>query len=327
MQMLQLFVIIFKELRGLIDLFINFIFGLYYGNQKIEKIPKVEKPFLKESSVRIAKYIRHRKLTAEEVVEACIERIRGVNGILNAVTDDRFDQAIEEAREIDRKIQEGSYSEEYFQKKPFLGVPFTTKDSTACEGMLWTFGLTCRKDVRATEDADVVAQMKSAGGILLAKTNIPEFNLWQETRNSLFGQTVNPYNTTRTTGGSSGGEASLIAACGSPMGIGTDIGGSIRMPAFFCGVYGHKPSSYLISTKGLTRRTGTEKHTMVVAGPMTRHAEDLIPMLKVFVGSNINKLKLDIPVDVTKLKYFYCEESRDVRVSPVLSEMKEAMSK
>lgn len=89
--------------------------------------------------------------------------------------------------------------------------------------MLWTFGLKYRKDIRAKEDADVVARMKSAGGILIANTNIPEFNFWQEARNGLFGQTNNPYDTTRTTGGSSGGEAALIASCGSPIGIGKQI--------------------------------------------------------------------------------------------------------
>lgn len=99
-------------------------------------------------------------------------------------------------------------------------MPFTTKDSTACAGMLHTFGLKSRKDKRATEDAEVVKRMKEAGGVLLAVTNIPEFNLWQETRNSVFGQTLNPYNVTRTVGGSSGGEASLLASCGSPIGIG-----------------------------------------------------------------------------------------------------------
>lgn len=129
--------------------------------------------------------------------------------------------------------------------------------------MLYTLGLIVRQKVRAKEDADVVKSFKDAGAILIATTNIPEVNMWQETRNNLFGQTKNPYNTTRTVGGSSGGESSLIASCGTGAGIGTDIGGSLRMPAYFCGIFAHKPTSFLISTKGLSLRTGTEGDTMV----------------------------------------------------------------
>lgn len=97
--------------------------------------------------------------------------------------------------------------------------------------MLWTFGLQCRKNVRADEDADVIARIKAAGGILIAVTNIPEFNLWQETRNCLFGETNNPYDTTRTTGGSSGGEAALLASCGTVLGIGKN---KKNHPTKFC---------------------------------------------------------------------------------------------
>lgn len=103
----------------------------------------------------------------------------------------------------------------------------------------------------------------------------------QETRNLLIGQTNNPYDVRRTVGGSSGGEAALIAACGTAFGLGTDIGGSIRMPAFYCGIFGHKPSVGIINTRGCTFRTGKEQSTMVVAGPMTRKACDLLPLMKV----------------------------------------------
>lgn len=99
------------------------------------------------------------------------------------------------------------------------------------------------------------------------------------------------------------------------------------MPAFFCGIFGHKPTSYLISTRGLTKRTGLETHTMVVAGPMTRHAKDLTPILKILVGSNINKLCLDAPVDVTSLKYFYVDEVKCARFSSICVELKELMKK
>lgn len=103
-------------------------------------------------------------------------------------------------------------------------------------------GMIKRRNHRSKSDATVVANLKKAGGILIAKTNIPELNLWVESRNNLYGQTCNPYNTTRTVGGSSGGEGAIIAACGSALSIGSDIGGSTRIPAFYNGVFGMKPS-------------------------------------------------------------------------------------
>lgn len=103
-------------------------------------------------------------------------------------------------------------------------------------------GMIRRRNHRSTSDATVVSNLKNAGGILIAKTNIPELNLWVESRNKLYGQTCNPYNTTRTVGGSSGGEGAITAACGSALSIGSDIGGSTRMPAFYNGVFGMKPS-------------------------------------------------------------------------------------
>lgn len=143
----------------------------------------------------------------------------------------------------------------------------------------------------------------------------------------LIGQTSNPYDTRRTTGGSSGGEAALIASCASCFGLGTDIGGSTRMPAFYCGIFGHKPSVGAINTRGCTFRTGKET-TMVVAGPMTRYAKDLLPLLRVLIEPNKrNTLKLDESVNVRKLKYYYIRESGNHRCTPVSGELQEAMTK
>lgn len=127
---------------------------------------------------------------------------------------------------------------------------------SSLKGLSFSFGLNSRRGVKATEDADIVAKCKNAGAILLCATNVPELNLWTETRNNIYGMTVNPYNTSRIVGGSSGGEASIVSACGSPIGLGTDIGGSCRMPAFYCGIFSHKPTTGLISTKGMTFRKG-----------------------------------------------------------------------
>lgn len=108
--------------------------------------------------------------------------------------------------------------------------------------MLHTLGILSRRNTCSEKDATVVGYVKAAGGILIAKTNVPELNLWVESRNKIYGQTNNPYNTTRTVGGSSGGEGAIITACGSPISIGSDIGGSTRMPACFNGLFGYKPS-------------------------------------------------------------------------------------
>lgn len=110
--------------------------------------------------------------------------------------------------------------------------------------------------------------------------------------------------------------------------IGTDIGGSIRMPAFYCGIFGHKPTVNLIDTKGCTFRTGKEESTMVVVGPMTRHAIDLLEIFKILVGpKNRIMLKLDEPVNIKKLKYYYIRQNNELRCSPVSREMQTAMTK
>lgn len=159
-----------------------------------------------------------------------------MNKSLNAVVDGPFDEALEEAKRIDERIAKKQITGAEFAAKPFLGVPFTTKDSTCVAGKLHTLGLLARRNVTAKEDADCVARAKAAGAIIIATTNIPEVNKWQETRNNLIGQTNNPYDTRRTVGGSSGGEAALLTSCGTCFGLGTDIGGSIRMPAFYVNI-------------------------------------------------------------------------------------------
>lgn len=143
----------------------------------------------------------------------------------------------------------------------------------------------------------------------------------------LIGQTNNPYDVRRTTGGSSGGEAALIASCGSCFGLGTDIGGSTRMPAYYCGIFGHKPTVGTINTRGCTFRNGKET-TMVTAGPMTRYAKDLLPLFRALIEPNKrNALKLDEPVNVRKLKYYYIRESGNHRCTPVAKELQDAMTK
>ncbi|XP_046396859.1 fatty-acid amide hydrolase 2-like [Ischnura elegans] len=317
-----------------IDLIIDMCFSWYFKGSK-RVAPPVKKKILFNSAVELATEIKNQSLTSEEVVQAYIDRIKEINPVLNCVVDDRFHAALEEAKKIDESIKNGKYSEEELKKKPFLGVPFSSKVSTMVKGLRHTIGLASRRNIIADEDADVVKAMREAGAIPLAVTNVPELGMWYETWCMPHGQTYNPYDTTRTTGGSSGGEACLVSACGSPIGIGTDIGGSLRMPAFFCGIFGHKPTTGLIPLKGLNRRSGNEVKSMVVAGPLCTHSEDLIPILRTLIGDKAKLLNLDAEVNPLKLKYYYMLDdsatpdglSGDLRLSMVHQQLKRSMLK
>lgn len=147
-----------------------------------------------------------------------------MNPLLNAVVDGPFEaEALLEASKIDEQLEKNMFTEEDFLRKPFLGVPFTTKDSTAVKGKLHTLGLLPRRHTKAPEDAECVRLMREAGAIMIATSNIPEVNRWQESRNNLTGQTNNPYDHRRTVGGSSGGEGALISSCATCIGLGLKL--------------------------------------------------------------------------------------------------------
>lgn len=279
---LTLFKYLISTIHFVKDLILNLFLAWYWsGNHKSCPSLRSNEDFLKQSGIDLAEQIKTRKITSVELVNAYTARMKEINPILNAIVDGPFEEAIKIATEIDERIANGQISEDEFSEKPFLGVPFTTKDSTAVGGKLHTLGILSRRNTKVKEDAECVRLMKEAGAIILATSNIPEVNRWQETRNNLIGQTNNPYDTRRTVGGSSGGEGALISACGTAFGIGTDIGGSIRMPAFYCGIFGHKPTTGIVNMKGCTLRTGKEVNTMVVAGPMARYVKDIVAIFKV----------------------------------------------
>ncbi|XP_015523424.1 fatty-acid amide hydrolase 2 [Neodiprion lecontei] len=321
---LELLWIFITQIHSLFDLVVDFCFKLYYQN-KIRKVGPIKNKLLLESAVDLAEKIRNKKVTAEEVVQSFIERCKEVQEILNVIVEDRYEQAIAEAKEVDKLINKHPDPASFKITKPFLGIPFTTKESNEAKGFLHTMGSMFRRDYRSPEDATVIGYLKSAGGIIIAKTNIPELNMWTESRNNLYGQTNNPYDTTRTVGGSSGGEGAIIASCGAPISIASDIGGSIRMPAFFNGVFGHKPSEGLTPMKGVGLRENEYDISMVEAGPICKKAVDLDPLLRVLIGDNISKLKLDQPVDLKTLQIFYQEESGDIRCSKVSGSLRKAM--
>lgn len=166
-------------------------------------------------------------MKSEEVVKAYIERCKAVNGDLNAMVDDNFDDALKEARLVDARVQREMLGnrlpdERSVHEYPFLGVPFTTKDSIGAKGKSFTGGLYIRKGFKAEVDSEAVRRMKEIGGaIFLGITNVPELVMWCDSFNRVYGQTNNPYDKSRIPGGSSGGEGSLIAAAGSVIGVTT----------------------------------------------------------------------------------------------------------
>lgn len=196
-------------LRFVYDLIVSFIFDYVYKNTPSKTLPPVEDPLVLDSCTTIVNKIKNKEVTCRHVVECFIKRIEQVNPILNAVVDTRFDKALVEADEYDKLIELADTEEKInliFDGKPLFGVPFTSKESTAAKGMSWTLGLVSRTGMKSNEDAEVVKSLKTAGAILLGVTNVPEINLWCETRNKVYGQTNNPYNTNHSAGGSSGGE-------------------------------------------------------------------------------------------------------------------------
>ncbi|KPJ03855.1 Fatty-acid amide hydrolase 2 [Papilio xuthus] len=314
----------FLLLRTYFDMFIDFVFSLYWERQR-QPIPGLEKKhsMLSESAVDLASKIRNKQLTSEELVQACIERINIVNPILNAVTDERFEDALKEAREVDKVIEAGQAD---FEKQPFLGVPFTAKESHAVCGMLHTLGISVRREERAQEDAECVRLLRLAGAIPLAVTNVPEINK-QETRNMVFGQTCNPYHTGRTVGGSSGGEAALAAALASPISLCSDIGGSTRMPAFYCGLFALNPTAGTTSLKGSALRSGREQ-TMASIGFLSKHCADLAPLTRLVLTETARAhLQLDTHHHIKDIKIFYCKAAHDLRVSPLDKDMLQTMDK
>lgn len=234
----------------------------------------------------LAKQLQLKKLSSYDLVMAHIQAIQSVNPKLNALVQDRFEQALAQAKACDERIQKGEKN-----LPPLFGVPFTVKEMISVQGMRHTLGNIHRKDDVAKSDASVVARVKNAGAIVLGTTNVPELGFWFECSNKVYGRTNNPHDLSRTSGGSSGGEGSLIGSKASIFGIGSDVGGSIRMPAAFCGLYGHKPSSHFLPLTGhfpVYEDCALEyvgiKHPLTVLGPMARKAHDLYPLMQIMMG-------------------------------------------
>lgn len=318
-----MFNIVFKALRTLNETggsLVNYLSGT---SQRC--LPPVTEEILLLPTHEIAARIRRRELSSEEVVRTFINRTRLVQIYLNAVIDERYDEAIMDAKAIDEFLKTTELTiEELERQKPFLGLPFTAKDSIQVAGMRWSSGCYRRKDIISHEDAPVVKNYRKAGAIPIALTNVPELLLWFASSNKLYGTTNNPFDLSRTPGGSSGGEAALVSACGTPLSICSDIGGSIRMPAFHCGLFGHKPTHEVIDYHGTFPEVTDGLEKLFSFGPITRFVDDLLPALRVMAGDQIALLnRIDEPVDMKKIRVFFMDDVQNemsTQVEPCISE-------
>ncbi len=232
-----------------------------------------------QSAKSIAQDIRDKKVSATEVLEAHLARIEKVNPVLNAVVQMATDRARSEAKEADESLARGE------SLGPLHGVPFTLKDSIDTEGIITTGGTLGRANFVPDKDATVAARLRDAGAILMGKTNTPELTLAGETNNLVYGQTNNPFDVTRTTGGSSGGAGAIVTTGGAPFDIGSDTGGSVRYPTHFCGIVGIKPNSGRVPRTGHIVPYGMGAvDSLTQNGPMARYVEDLSLLLPIISG-------------------------------------------
>jgi amidase len=244
------------------------------------KIVSANQNLCNVSATTLARLIRTKKASAEDVVTAHLEKITSVNPPLNAVVQLCLERALQEARGADAQLASGAST------GPLHGVPFTIKDNFDTAGVISTAGTKGRAAFVPNEDATVVSRLRAAGGILLGKTNTPELTMAFETDNLVYGRTNNPHDSARTSGGSSGGAAAIVAAGGSPFDIGSDTGGSIRIPSHFCGSAGFKPTAGLVPKTGHILPFGGTVDAMTQIGPMARRVEDLALILPIIAGTD-----------------------------------------
>ena len=232
------------------------------------------------SATELARAIREREVSSEDVTSAYLARIREVNPQVNAVVQLIEETARAQAREADAALARGEL------KGPLHGVPVTIKDAFDVAGVVTAGGTKGRAGFVPDEDATGVVRLRAAGAVLLGKTNVPEISLAFESDNLVYGQTRNPYDQTRTPGGSSGGEAAAIASGMSPLGLGSDAGGSIRLPAHFCGIAGIKPTTGRTARTGHFPPPGGVLDSFMQIGPLARRVEDLALALPLLCGTD-----------------------------------------
>ncbi len=237
-----------------------------------------------QSASKLTQAIKEKKINATELLQIFIDRIKRLNPHINAIITNNYDAALKKAHQADEAIKKGE------NWGPLHGLPITIKDNLEVVGMTCSAGASDLKGHQPKRNADLVQSLLNAGAIIFGKTNMPKYGEDFQTYNDLHGQTNNPWNLSRSPGGSSGGSAAALASGLTGLEIGNDIGGSIRTPASFCGIYGHKPSYGIVPDRGkippppgLFTGDYTVEPDIVVNGPMARSPQDLALALELIV--------------------------------------------
>ena len=277
------------------------------------------------STTQLATAIRAGHVSAVEVLEAHLAQVDTHNPALNAIITLDAEHAYERARAADKSLARGELW------GPLHGVPFTLKDAHATAGMRTTTGFPQLAGYVPTVDSTVTARLKAVGGILIGKTNVAMMLADYQSNNPIFGRTNNPWNIERTAGGSSGGAAAALAAGMTPFEIGTDLSGSIRIPAHFCGVFGLKPTEQRVPLTGLIPGLPGPRPVRIMSciGPMARTAEDLARLYSIIAGPDGRDTEVQ-PVPVGEVSNL---ELKNLRIAfaptfpgfPVAAEMRAAV--
>ena len=260
-----------------------------------------------KGAVELSAALAAKKVSAVDLAQDAISRIERHDGKINAVCVRDFDRALAAAREADAALARG-------EKRPLLGLPITIKESFNIAGLPTTWGFVPQKDFRPADDAVAVARIKEAGGVILGKTNVPMGLTDWQSYNDIYGTTNNPYDLGRTPGGSSGGSSAALAAGYCALATGSDIGGSLRAPAFHCGIFAHKPTINLCAARGETPPPFPalpRNDDLAAIGPMARTAADLTLLLDVLAGPDPLETGVAYGLDLPAARH---QALRDFRV-------------
>jgi fatty acid amide hydrolase len=249
---------------------------------------RADDPLTNSAAHELSAMLARGETSAEELARAHLDRIVTIDGKIGAFVAVHRAEALAAAREADRRRAAG-------ERGPLLGVPVSIKENLDCEGRPSTLGIVARRSHRAARDAVIVRALREAGAVVLGQTNVPQLLLSHETRNPVYGATVNPWSADHAPGGSSGGEGAAIAAGLSPLGIGTDIGGSIRVPAHWCGIAGFKPSLDRWSNRGSNGAMPGQETIRSQLGPMARTVADLVLAFEALDPRRMSELDRLVP--------------------------------
>jgi len=273
------------------------------------------------SATELANKIKSKEISSKELTQLYIDRIKKFDGDINAVVVRIFDRAIEDAEKADEALSKGK------DLGPLHGLPMTIKESYAIEGQKTTWGNEAFRNNTAAADGLAVQRFRQAGAHFIGKTNVPLDLADFQSFNTIYGTTNNPWDLKRIPGGSSGGSAAALAAGFTSLEAGSDIGGSIRNPAHFCGVYGHKPTYGIIPMTGHELVSNVPDADLAVCGPLARSAEDIRQALDIMAGPAAREAagwKLDLPeADFKNLKDLKIAVWANDEIAPVSHEIEE----